>query len=236
MFTKTLAVTALAVAPTLASTAVNVYWGQSGTEEQRLRTFCETGSFEYVTVGFINKSPEQDPSGLNYPGSDFSVHCGGDVYKNSNGDPSYLQNRCGRIAADVRYCQSLGKKVLLSIGGDWNPPQANYTISSPPEGEYFADFVWKAFGPYDPSSTTPRPFDDNYIADAGEDEHFVFDGFDFDIEHKFGKQSPFQRLVNCDNMKLTGHRRPNRLCRHGQEAALPDLPGDQQELPSDGGP
>ncbi|KAL2269527.1 hypothetical protein VTJ83DRAFT_1711 [Remersonia thermophila] len=194
MLSKTLAVAALAVAPALADPAVNLYWGQNGVPEQRLRTFCESGSFEYVTVGFINSSPEQDPSSLSYPGSDFAVHCQAEAYVDGNGVSSKLLSRCGQIAADVRYCQKKGKKVLLSIGGQWNPPKANYTISSPPEGELFADFIWGAFGPYDPSWTKARPFDDNYVADEGE-EHFVFDGFDFDIEHKFDDQSGYVAMV-----------------------------------------
>ena len=187
MLTKTLAVAALAVAPALATPAVNVYWGQSGEASDRLRTFCD-GSMEFVTVGFINKSPGLDPSSLNVPGSDFAIHCTDSKYQDTNGKDSNLLNKCGQIAADVRYCQNKGKKVLLSIGGQWNPPKADYTINSGPEGEYFADFIWGAFGPYNAQTwdKKPRPFDDNYVADAGE-EHFVFDGFDFDIEHKFGE-------------------------------------------------
>lgn len=189
MFTKALAVAALAALPALATPAVNVYWGQTGSESDRLRNFCDTPGFEYVTVGFVNRSPEKDPSGLKYPGTDFAVHCMNVRYKDHKGVDSNLLSKCGRIAADVRYCQKKGKKVLLSIGGAWDPPASDYTISSPAEGEYFAQFIWGAFGPYDPSWTEARPFDDFYGgADEGE-EHFVFDGFDFDIEHKFG--TPF---------------------------------------------
>lgn len=189
MLSRTLAVVAFAVAPTIATTpAVNVYWGQKGTASDRLSTFCDASSFEYVTVGFINKSPEKDPSALRYPGSDFSVHCTNIAkYQDTEGVDSNLLRKCGQIAADVRYCQKKGKKVLLSIGGEWNPPKTDYSISSPPEGEYFADFIWGAFGPYTENwKDKPRPFDDFFNADEGE-EHFVFDGFDFDIEHKFGK-------------------------------------------------
>lgn len=192
MFTKTLALAALAAAPALATPAVNVYWGQQGTESDRLRTFCDTPGFDYVTVGFVNSSPEHDPSGLKYPGTDFAMHCVGAYYQDAQDRDSKLLSKCGLIAADVRYCQKKGKKVLLSIGGHVSAT-TDYSISSPPEGEYFADFIWGAFGPYNPSWTKARPFDDFYGgADEG-DEHFVFDGFDFDIEEKFGE--PFHSPV-----------------------------------------
>ena len=117
MLTRTLAVAALAVAPALAEPAVNVYWGQKGASADRLRTYCENSSFEYVTIGFINESPQQDPSNLRYPGSDFAIHCMGESYKDNKGVESNLLSHCGQISADVRYCQKRGKKVLLSIGG-----------------------------------------------------------------------------------------------------------------------
>ncbi len=193
MLTKTLAAAALAV-PALATTfspGVNVYWGQSGNATDRLRNYCDGTSFEYVTLGFINNSPEQDPSGLKYPGSDFSTHCISAKYQDSKNVNSKLLAQCGELAADVRYCQKKGKKMLLSIGGEWNPPTANYTISSGPAGEAFADFVWGAFGPKKATWTKARPFDDYYGgADSDADKYFAFDGFDFDIEHKFSEHTP----------------------------------------------
>ena len=198
MLTKTLAAAALAAGPALATAvatavapAVNVYWGQSGLASDRLRNYCDGTSFEYITLGFVNNSPEQDPSGLGYPGTDFSTHCISAKYKDPKNVDSKLLAQCGELAADVRYCQKKGKKMLLSIGGDWNPPTANYTISSPPAGEAFADFVWGAFGPKTDAWTKARPFDDYYGgADSDADKYFSFDGFDFDIEYNFGEHAP----------------------------------------------
>lgn len=186
MFTKTLAVAALATAPALATPAVNVYWGQKGTTGvDRLRNFCDKPGFDYVTVGFVNRSPENDPSGAGYPGTNFAAHCDAAYYEDDQGRQSKLLSECGLISADVRYCQKKGKKVLLSIGGHVSTPGA-YSISSEAEGKKFADFIWGAFGPHRTSwGNNPRPFDD-YYANA-EDDFFVFDGFDFDIEEKFGK-------------------------------------------------
>ncbi|KAK4237836.1 putative glycoside hydrolase, partial [Achaetomium macrosporum] len=196
MLTKTLAIAALAAAPAVATPAVNVYWG-SGPTSDRLRDYCDSTGFEYVTLGFVNSSPEQDPSGQRYAGTDFAAHCVAAKYQNPDtGVNSKLLSQCGLISADIRYCQSKGKKVLLSIGGQWNPPKADYAISSPPEGEYFADFIWGAFGPYTSAwKDKPRPFDDFYEGEEEGQEHFVFDGFDFDIEHKFDDQSGYVAMV-----------------------------------------
>ena len=77
MYTNTLALAALAVSPALAQYGVNVYWGQTG--GNTLQSVCENDGFEYVTLGFVNQSPAQDPSGLNYPGTDFGPNCGSAV-------------------------------------------------------------------------------------------------------------------------------------------------------------
>jgi hypothetical protein len=57
---------------------------------------------------------------------------------------------------------------------------SNYRVSTQANGEYFANFLYRAFGPYDGSWTGPRPFD---ISPTNRTQ---VDGFDFDIEAKFG--------------------------------------------------
>ena len=166
---------AFAVAPALATPAVNVYFGQSGTNS--LGSYCESDAFEYVSIGFVNTSPEQDPSGLEYPGTNFAAHCAADVYT-KDGIPSNLLAKCTFIAEDIPKCQAAGKKVLLSVGGYFSSAN-NYTVSSAANGVAFADFLWGAFGPYDGKFDGPRPFDFN-------GNHVSVDGFDFDIEAKFG--------------------------------------------------
>jgi chitinase len=186
MFTKSLAIAALAALPALGTPAVNVYWGQTGSGEgDRLRAYCEAPGFDYVTVGFINRSPSQDTTGSGYPGTNFAAHCNAAVYT-YDGANTNLNSECGIISADIRYCQSKGKKVLLSIGGTFSA-DSDYSVKTEAEGRIFANFIWGAFGPYSASwGSKPRPFDDFYTADPGE-EHFVFDGFDFDLEHAFCK-------------------------------------------------
>ena len=76
MYTKALALAALAATPAM-SYSVSTYWGQSGTDS--LASYCDSDGFEYVNVAFINNSPEQDTSGLSYPGSNFAAHCSAEV-------------------------------------------------------------------------------------------------------------------------------------------------------------
>ncbi|KAK3389003.1 hypothetical protein B0T20DRAFT_456994 [Sordaria brevicollis] len=171
-----LAATARATA--VSEPKVNVYWGQKG--DTRLKDHCDQANFDYVTIGFVNNSPEQDKSGLNYPGTNFGQHCDGIYYTNSlTGAASPLLSKCTVIASDIQYCQEKGKKVLLSVGGA-AVKGSNYSLSSIAKGEEFATFLWKAFGPYDKTWTGPRPFDF-----AG--YHISVDGFDLDIEEKFSQ-------------------------------------------------
>lgn len=179
---KTLAVAALAAAPVMATGSLNAYWGQAGST--RLKTYCDLDTFEYVTIGFINNSPEFDTSGLIYPGSNFGANCAADVYT-KNGKPSKLLSNCNIIASDIPYCQSKGKKVLLSIGGS---PEAgtHYNVTTQANALYFANFIWEAFGPKKAGSAVPRPFD--IIPNA---PPVVVDGFDFDIEEYFEDNKNF---------------------------------------------
>ena len=72
---------------------------------------------------------------------------------------------CPALAADIKKCQSLGKKVLLSLGG----AIGNYGFTSDSEAEAYADTLRDTFGN---GESDTRPFDDA-----------VVDGFDLDIEN-----------------------------------------------------
>jgi chitinase len=139
---------------------------------------CSSTNVEYVTIAFVNQSPE-NVKHTNYPGTNFAGHCAGYTYK-VNGESSNLLSGCTEIKEDISKCQEMGIKVLLSIGGQFDAG-ANYTISTPEKGQEFADFLWYAFGPYDPSWTGPRPFD------LDDTHRSKVDGFDIDVEKKFGK-------------------------------------------------
>lgn len=95
-------------------------------------------------------------------------------------DPSKnkLLAHCANLAQDIQYCQSKGKKILLSLGGGHN----TYTLTGHSDGEMFAEFLWKSFGPVDQDwldAGGVRPWDPLPGTEGGAT---IVDGFDFDIE------------------------------------------------------
>lgn len=136
---------------------------------------------QYATLSFINSAPEHDPTGNEYPSINFSSFCGAAGYIGPNGMETALLKDCASLKADIPYCQSQGVKVILSIGGEYGPSN-NYAVTSDENGEYFAEFLYNAFGPYNDKWGGPRPFD----SDSGS---VAVDGFDFDIEAKLGTRS-----------------------------------------------
>ncbi|KAM3525454.1 hypothetical protein NHJ13051_003971 [Beauveria bassiana] len=170
--------TALAAAGVAAAAGTNVakfnaYWGQSGPWDERLRDRCDEGA-DYISLSFVTSSPENNPD-TGYPGINFAAHCWAEVFE-VDGKKSKLFRHCGTIKDDLQYCRDKGIKMLLAIGGEWNENTADYRVTTEEKGREFADFLWKAFGPHDPSWPGPRPFDKSAT------EHSAIDGFDFDLE------------------------------------------------------
>lgn len=156
---------ALATFDPSANTNMAVYWGQ-GPNQQPLKFFCDDDNIDIIQIGFVNVFPDQSGG---YPGTDFGNQCGSGTYENINGSSSLLLKDCPGIGPDITYCQSIGKKILLSIGG---ATPNNSHLESDVTAAAFATFLWEAFGPEDVSKTTPRPFGNACV-----------DGFDFDIEN-----------------------------------------------------
>lgn len=196
---------ATAAAPGLAhytkdSYKVNTYFGQANNyagDVDTLGQYCKSASIDYgrfntiqtskttclhiqVTLAFVNNSPEH---GNGYPGTNFGSHCSATVYTGPNNKPTKLQTECSFIRDDIKTCQSLGKKVYLSIGGEMTS-SSNYEISSVKKGERFAQQMFDIFGPYSKNFKGPRPFGELSV-----------DGFDFDIEVKFDNQEPYIAMI-----------------------------------------
>jgi chitinase len=142
-----------------ANDKVVVYWGQdSSGNEESLRTYCTAPSTDIFVIGFVYEFPTAPGSA--YPGINFANHC----YKTfDNADPLFL-NCSDSIAPDITYCQSIGKKILLSFGG----AVGTYGFTSDAEAETFATTVWNMFLG---GTSTTRPFGSAII-----------DGVDLDIE------------------------------------------------------
>lgn len=134
-----------------ANTNIAVYWGQNsaGTQES-LATYCESSDADIFLLSFLNQFPTL---GLNFANACSDTFSDGLLH-------------CTQIAEDIETCQSLGKKVLLSLGG----ASGSYLFSDDSQAETFAQTLWDTFG--EGTGASERPFDSS-----------VVDGFDFDIEN-----------------------------------------------------
>ncbi|CAN8100497.1 unnamed protein product [Discula destructiva] len=180
---------ALAVVPAWAAgstaSSVNAYFGQNGFAN--ISDVCKDDSLEYLTLAFIDVSPENGGA-AGYPGSNFAGHCWAGNY-NNNGAVSDLLSDCPYLTPGIDVCQSqYGKKILLSFGGDFSKT-SNYSISTSQSGVEFADFIWGAFGPYTEAwEGKPRPFDYNGM-------HVAVDGYDFDIESAEAGAEGYEAMI-----------------------------------------
>ncbi|KAH3677245.1 hypothetical protein WICMUC_001826 [Wickerhamomyces mucosus] len=133
---------------------VVLYWGQNSAGNQdTLYSYCNNDYVDIVVLSFLNDFPTNSNGVL---GLNFANQCGW-TFADGLLD-------CPQIASDIQSCQNLGKKVLLSLGGQIG----TYGFKSSSEATEFATTLWNTFGE---GSTSERPFGES-----------VVDGFDLDIE------------------------------------------------------
>ncbi|PRQ34500.1 putative chitinase [Rosa chinensis] len=129
---------------------IGIYWGQNG-NEGTLKQTCATGTYKNVNIAFLNVF-----GGGQIPQINLAGHC------------NPVSNGCAAVGPEVTFCQSLGVKVFLSLGGG----TGNYSLSSASDAKDVADYLWNSFlgekGNGRDKSTTTRPFGDA-----------VLDGIDF---------------------------------------------------------
>ncbi|KAJ8058552.1 hypothetical protein OCU04_012731 [Sclerotinia nivalis] len=183
----TFALIAPSVALYDASSPANLalYWG-SGPSQTNLSYYCEQSTIDIIPLAFMNVFPAQ---GDGYPAENFGNACYGQpIFTPGPGYPlgdvdtskDQLYVQCPGIQEGIPYCQSLGKKILLSLGGASN----TYQLTGVADGEYFADFLWGSYGPFKQSwldNGGIRPMDGGYYG-TNPNIHIDIDGFDFDIE------------------------------------------------------
>lgn len=108
-----------------------------------------------------------------------------------------LKSKCLPMVSGIPYCQSLGKKILLSLGGQVFQ-ENSYALTSIKDAEYMADFLWGAFGPLNSSANWPRLFDTEGVVNE-------IDGFDFDTEHvNSGKGNILEYRWNTNQYTVPG--------------------------------
>ncbi|RLP65529.1 chitinase 2 [Candida albicans Ca529L] len=171
-----------------ASNQVALYWGQNGAGgQERLAQYCQETDVDIVLLSFLNLFP--DPLNVN-----FANQCG-------NTFESGLLH-CSQIGADIKTCQSLGKTVLLSLGGG----VGDYGFSDAASATKFADTLWNKFGA---GEDPERPFDDA-----------VIDGFDFDIEH--GSTTGYPELATALRSKFAKDSSKNYFLSAAPQCPYPD--------------
>lgn len=113
------------------------------------------------------------------PGVSFPGYCGDETFV--NGSQPLID--CKTLKDDIPYCQSRDIKVVLAIGDNYTQAE-NSTVDLyiAPEADSVqpAQDLYEAFGPYNESSTMPRPFD-------GPDKHVAVDGFNFHFSYTHGE-------------------------------------------------
>ncbi|EAZ03635.1 hypothetical protein OsI_25770 [Oryza sativa Indica Group] len=119
---------------------ITVYWGQTSSEGG-LREACGTGLYSTVIISFLT----------DFGGGNYKLNLAGHAWS--------------AVGPDVKYCQSKGVLVLLSIGGG----VGRYSLASQADAKAVADHLWNFY--LGGTSTKSRPFGDA-----------VLDGVDFDIE------------------------------------------------------
>ncbi|XP_042063985.1 acidic endochitinase-like [Salvia splendens] len=150
----------LSLLTSASAAGIATYWGQRG-DEGSLTDACNSGLYQYVNIAFLSTF-----GGGRIPKLNLGGHCNTDF------------GTCTGLSAEIRTCQALGIKVLLSLGGATTD---TYSLSSPDDAAQVAAYLWDN---YLGGSSATRP-----LGDA------VLDGIDFDIEK--GTNQPWDELAKA---------------------------------------
>ncbi|CAA6663485.1 unnamed protein product [Spirodela intermedia] len=104
--------------------AIAVYWGQNP-GEGRLSKACRTGNYDFVNIAFLTAF-----GGGRSPVLDLSGHC------------NASRGGCAALSRDIRICQKLGVKVLLSLGGG---DAASHSLDSAEDARQVAEYLYNNF-------------------------------------------------------------------------------------------
>ncbi|KAF9577985.1 Chitinase 1, partial [Lunasporangiospora selenospora] len=122
-----------------------------GGREANLAEYCRNSTVDVLAIAFIYSIDKGQPL-LN-----LAYHCEARF-------PGTNLLHCPKVAQDIKYCQSQGKIVQISIGG----ASGSYAIPDAASGLAFADKIWDMFLG---GSAQNRPFNDA-----------ILDGVDLDLE------------------------------------------------------
>ncbi|KAI8050759.1 chitinase 1 [Thamnidium elegans] len=167
------------------------YWGQNsagGANTQgTLGSYCKTGKMDGVLVSFLHIFNVGGKPGMNLSNACETTF------------PGLQLLDCPAIGTDIKICQDLGVKVILSLGG----ASGSYSLANDAAGVTFANTLWDLFGG---GSSDTRPFGDA-----------VIDGIDLDIEG--GPSTGYSALVTAARSKFGS----NFLVGAAPQCPFPDL-------------
>jgi chitinase len=142
---------------------VAVYYGTTAdTQAGGLLALCQDSNVDIVILSFVYDFFAQG----GYPTLNFGPACSGPNAAQAAAAPGLMD--CTGLAPEISACQSIGKKVLVSLGGYI----ANSSFSSDDQAEQFAATLWNLFGAGTGDDPQLRPFGS-----------VVVDGFDIDNEN-----------------------------------------------------
>ncbi|KAI5245294.1 glycoside hydrolase [Aureobasidium subglaciale] len=135
-----------------------VYYGKAQyTQNPLLWDLCSDSDVDMIVMGFVRQlnGPYVQPS--------FDI---GACKTPSQRAANYTGITCPTLAANITRCQSMGKKVMISLGGS----SSNLVLSNVSDAQQAATILWNVFGA-GTGSPNLRPFG-----------NVTLDGFDFDLE------------------------------------------------------
>ncbi|KAF2234108.1 glycoside hydrolase family 18 protein, partial [Viridothelium virens] len=154
---------------------VAVYYGQtSSTAAGGLLTLCQDPSVDIIILAFVYTFFGPN----NYPSASFGPGCSGSTTSQAQSAPGLPS--CPQLATEITQCQTIGKPVLLSLGGYI----ATTAFSSSAQATQFANTIWDLFGgggnsSSSSSSSSSTNSDSTALRPFGS---VVVDGFDIDNE------------------------------------------------------
>ena len=125
------------------------YGGTAATSQVTLAQMCQDANVDIVILAFLTAI--SGPGG--YPTVNFGAACSSSSpAQTAKGATGLLS--CPTMAADITTCQGLGKKIMLSLGGE----NSNTAFTSTAQAQSFATQVWNLFGSGTGEDSDVRPF------------------------------------------------------------------------------
>ncbi|MCJ1446545.1 MAG: Chitinase 2 [Stictis urceolatum] len=149
-----------------------VYWGQNGggtIENNDLSAYCTpTSGIDILVLAFL------------YEFGDGQIIPSGTVGQSCFISQSGEGQNCDALASAIAKCQSVGVKIILSLGG----ASGSYKLSSNAEAAEIGQYLWESYG-NSGNTTVQRPFGDASV-----------NGFDFDIELNNGYSQYYPTMIS----------------------------------------